>query len=43
MGAYIIKMWHDDGTLVDVRMALIEEWMHYIATMPVRGHQRSGT
>ena len=37
MGAYIIRWWHDDGTLVNVRMALIEEAMHMLATMPIPG------
>ena len=33
MGAYFIKYWHDDGTIVSVKMALEDETLHRLATM----------
>ena len=33
MGAYFIKYWHDDGTIVSVKMALEDEALHRLATM----------
>ena len=31
MGAYFIKYWHDDGTIVSIKMALEDEIMHRLA------------